>query len=145
MAEDVDPKTFANELLKAIRRTPGATVKVVRRNSQDVKKQARRNVRLTAPVQNAHAFKAINYDVEAQGVEVVGEIGYDKTQKSGRIGNLLEFGGGGDHSPPHRDLARAVDGQSVLFEDDLADMGEALISGAIEKTLARMNVTDTAE
>ena len=143
MAEDLDPKTFSNELLKAIRRTPGATVKVVRRNSADVKKQARRNVKLTAPIHNAHANTAINYDVEAKGVEVVGEIGYDKTQKAGRIGNLLEFGGGGDHSPPHRDLARALDGQVTLFEDDLADMGEALIAGAIEKTLARMEPDET--
>jgi hypothetical protein len=140
---DLDPKQFSRELLNAVRKTPRATEKVVRRNSADVKKQAKRNVRLTAPVHNAHAHTAINYDVEAQGVEVVGEVGYDKTKTAGRIGNLLEFGGAGDHSPPHHDLSRALDGQVVQFEGDLADMGEALISGAIEAVLAKMNVTDT--
>lgn len=137
---DLDPEQFARELLRAVEKTPRATEKVVRRNSADVKRQAKRNVRLTAPRHNAHAYTAINYDVEAVGVEVVGEIGYDKSQRAGRIGNLLEFGGGGDHSPPHHDLARALDGQIPSFDDDLADMGEALIAGAVEAVLARMDV-----
>jgi hypothetical protein len=141
----LDPDEFARELVKAIRSTPGATVKVVRKGSQNVKRQARRNVRLTAPVRNAHAHTAINYDVEAHGVEVVGEIGYDKTQKPGRLGNLLEFGGGGDHSPPHHDLARAAAGEGDKFEEAIADMGEAILSGAIEKTLARMDADGADE
>jgi hypothetical protein len=32
------------------------------------------------------------------------------------LGNLLEFGGGGDHSPPHRDLGRALDAEEPRFE-----------------------------
>jgi hypothetical protein len=145
MADDLDPEQFARELMRAVEKTPAATVKVVRKGSQKVKTAAKRNVRMTAPIHNAHAATAINYDVEAKGVEVVGEIGYDKSQRPGRIGNLLEFGGGGDHSPPHHDLARAVIGEADDFEDALADMGEALISGAIEATLARMDVGEVAE
>ena len=118
---------FARALLKSVTETPKATVRAVRRNATEVKKTAQRNVRETAPVQNAHAFRAINFDVEAVGVEVIADIGYDKTINGGPLGNLLEFGGGGDHSPPHRDLGRAVDGQEALFMDDLGRMGEEVM------------------
>lgn len=127
MAESLDE--FARSLLGAVRKTPRETVRVVRRNAAEVKKTARRNVQQTAPVQNAHAHRAINWDVEAVGTAVVAEIGYDKGINGGPLGNLLEFGGGGDHSPPHRDLARALDGQDALFQGDLGDAGVNLLDG----------------
>jgi hypothetical protein len=135
---ELSPEDFAKDLLKAVRKVPGQAVKVVRANSNDVKKQGRRNVRMTAPVHHAHAFRDINYDVTSEGVEVVGEIGYDTGPgMAGNLGNLLEFGGQGDHSPPHLDLARALDGQTALFEKDAGDMGVALLSGAIEAAVRR--------
>lgn len=127
MAESMEE--FARSLMGAARKTPRETVRVVRRNATDVKRNAKRNVQQTAPVQNAHAHRAINWDVEAVGVLVEAEIGYDKGINGGPLGNLLEFGGGGDHSPPHRDLGRALDGQDVLFQEDLADVGERLLEG----------------
>lgn len=143
MAEPgLTPEEFAKELIKAVRKVPGRTVKVVRRNAVDVKRQARRNVKQTAPVHQAHAQNAINWDVDAEGVLVVAEIGYDKSIGGGPLGNLLEFGGGGDHSPPHRDLSRALDGQVALFMDDLGAMGEALLAGAEMDAYARRSAFD---
>lgn len=135
---DLTPEEFARELIKGIRKVPGQTVKVVRKGSQNVKNQARRNVRQTAPLQNAHAFRDISYDVDVEGVIVTGEIGYETGPgKAGNLGNLLEYGGGGDHSPPHRDLGRALDGEVPWFEKALCDMGESIISGAVNDALAR--------
>jgi hypothetical protein len=55
------------------------------------------------------------------------EIGYDKNTKPGRLGNLLEYGGGGDHSPPHRDLGRALDAEEPRFTEALAALVEKLL------------------
>lgn len=121
MAES--PEEFARRLEAAIPKVAKQTVAVVRKGSLNVKNEAKRNVLQTAPVRNAHAHQAINFDVDAPGGGVVvGEIGYDKTDKRGRIGNLLEFGGGGDHSPPHRDLARALESEEPRFVRALEDM-----------------------
>lgn len=143
MAEPgLTPEEFAKELIKAVRKVPGRTVKVVRKGAQNVRTDARRNVRQTAPVQNAHAHRAIDYDVEADGVNVVAEIGYNKEKNGGALGNLLEFGGGGDHSPPHRDLSRALDAEEDKFADALAEMGEALLAGAEMDAYARRSAFD---
>lgn len=146
MADDLSPEAFARELIQGIRKAPGQTVKVVRTGSQNVKNQARRNVRQTAPIHNAQAYRDISYDVDAQGVIVTGEIGYETGPgKAGNLGNLLEYGGGGDHSPPHRDLARALDGELPWFEKAIEDMGEAIIDGAVEAALARYAETPGVE
>lgn len=121
------PAQFAAALMGAAARSPRETVQVVRKGAGNVKDGAQRNVLATAPVHNAHANRAITYDVAAEGVLVVAEIGYDKTINGGAIGNLLEFGGGGDHSPPHRDLGRALDVEESRFENALGDMGERLL------------------
>lgn len=143
MAEPgLSPEEFAKELIKAIRKVPGRTVGVVRKGSQNVRTQGRRNVRQTAPTHHAHAHRAIDYDVEARGVEVVGEIGYNKDKNGGPLGNLLEFGGGGDHSPPHRDLGRAVDAEADRFSNAMADMGEAILAGAEMDAYARRSLFD---
>lgn len=122
------PDEFADILMAAVARTPRETVQVVRKGAQNVKTDARRNVRMTAPIQNAHAYRDISYDVDAEGVTVVAEIGYEKGPgKAGNLGGLLEFGGGGDHSPPHRDLARALEAEEYKFGKALEDMGEEIL------------------
>lgn len=122
------PNQFAAVLLSVVQRTPREAVDVVRRGALNVKTVARRNVRQTAPVHHAHAYRDINFDVEATGVLVEAEIGYDDGPgKAGNLGNLLEFGGGGDHSPPHRDLGRALDAEDTPFGVALGDMGERLL------------------
>lgn len=120
------PEQFAAHLMEVVARAPRETVDVVRKGATQVKADARRNVKQTAPLHNAHAFTAINFDVEAHGVLIDAEIGYDKGGP-GNLGNLLEFGGGGDHSPPHRDLGRAIDAEEPKFIDALGDMGERLL------------------
>jgi hypothetical protein len=72
------PAQFARALERAVGKTPKETVAVVRKGANNVKPDARRNVSQTAPVHNARAQQFINYDVEAQGVEVVAEVGYDR-------------------------------------------------------------------
>lgn len=122
------PDQFADILMGVVVKTPRETVQVVRKGAQNVKTSARRNVRMTAPVQNAHAYRDISYDIDAEGVMVVAEIGYEKGPgKAGNLGGLLEFGGGGDHSPPHRDLALALEAEERAFGEALEDMGEEIL------------------
>lgn len=122
------PDQFAAILVGAIPKAAKATVDVVRKSSGNVKIGARKNVQMTAPIHNAHAQFDINYDVDTQGTWVVGDIGYDTGPgKSGNLGNLLEHGGGGDHSPPHRDLGRAMDVEEPRFIQALEDLTEQVI------------------
>lgn len=123
------PDEFAALLMRAAAKAPREAVDVVRRGAANVKRDARRNVQQTAPVHNAHAYLDINFDVEVHGVTVEAEIGYDQGPgKAGNLGNLLEYGGGGDHSPPHRDLGRALDVEAPRFIEAIGDMGERLLS-----------------
>lgn len=125
---DYTPDQFAALLEGAAVKAAKQTVAVVNKGSLNVKNDAKRNVLQTAPVRNAHAHQAINYDVSAPGGGVVvGEIGYDKTDKRGRLGNLLEFGGGGDHSPPHHDLSRALEAEEPRFVRALEDVAEDVL------------------
>lgn len=121
------PDEFAAVLMDAPIQAVREIAKVVNKGALNVKDAARASVQRTAPVHNAHAYTAINYDVEASGQTITAEIGYDKSQNSGRIGNLLEFGGGGDHSPPHHDLRRAMEAEEPRFVDAIGDAGEKAI------------------
>lgn len=129
------PEQFAASLLGAAVRAPREAQQIVSKGSLNVKNDARRNVQQTAPRRNAGAHLTITYDVEVRGPVTEGEIGYDKDlfkaagkrTGPGGIGNLLEFGGGGDHSPPHRDLARALEAEDPRFTNAVADMGERLL------------------
>jgi hypothetical protein len=118
------PDEFAALLADAPVHAVREVAKVVQKGSLNVKNDARRNVQASAPIHNAHAYTAIGYDVEASGATVAGEIGYDKDIRAGRLGNLLEFGGGGDHSPPHHDLRRALEAEEPRFVQSIADAGE---------------------
>jgi hypothetical protein len=123
------PAQFARALERAVGKAPKEAVAVVRKGGNNVKRDARRNVTQTAPVHNARAQQFINYDVDVEGVEVVAEVGYDRTMKPARLGNLLEFGGGGDKSPPHPDRATALETEEPRFTQALGDLGEGLIPG----------------
>lgn len=144
MAEPgLSAEEFAKELIKAVRKVPGRTSKVVGKGAQNVKNGARRNVKQTAPVHNAGAHKAITYDDPTLvGLVVETEVGYDKSRRGGALGNLLEYGGGGDHSPPHRDLSRALDSEEDSFAEALADMGESILAGAEMDAYARRSSYD---
>lgn len=111
------PETLAADMLKAVVTVVAGARTVVAVGAGNVKRDARANVEKSAPVQNAHAQYAITYDApHLVGMSIESEIGYDKDLPGGAIGNLLEFGGGGDKSPPHRDIGRAADAEEPRFE-----------------------------
>jgi hypothetical protein len=123
------PDQFAADLLASAVEAAAGTRAVMKKAAQNVKTAARRNVAESAPVENAHAQYAITYDtsVDLRNGAISAEIGYDKDLPGGRLGNLLEFGGGGDHSPPHRDLGRAMDDEAPKFEDFMFTMAKKLL------------------
>lgn len=124
----ISPEQFAAQLLIAAAAAPVAAAAVVTKGAQNIKTTARANVQRSAPVHNAGAYRAINYDpptISATGAQT--EVGYDLENRSGRLGNLLEYGGGGDHSPPHRDIGRAADEEEDRFLNALGDAGWKLL------------------
>ena len=122
MARAQTPDALAADLLKAAAGAAGVARAVVKKGAQNIKTEGRRNVAQSAPVHNAHAQYAITYETSAdlRGGKIAAEIGYDKEIRGGSLGNLLEYGGGGDRSPAHRDLGRALDSETPRFEEALA-------------------------
>lgn len=114
------PNSLAADMLKAAGEAIVGTRAIVAKGSLNIKNDARANVLASAPVHNAHAAYAITYDTQIGRTVVSGEIGYDKDRPGGSLGNLLEYGGGGDRSPAHRDLGRAFDSELPRFEEALA-------------------------
>ena len=109
-------EAFAAELLRVAAEAPAAAAVAVTASAKRIQAAARANVRQSAPVHNAGAARAITYDdptVTALGAST--EVGYDKDRRGGSLGNLLEYGGGGDRSPAHRDLGRAADAEEDVF------------------------------
>lgn len=124
----VSPDRFAAELLASAAEATVRSVPVVTRAARNIKDEARANVQASAPVHNAGAHKAITYDEPSiLGVRVTSEVGYDRDLPGGALGNLLEFGGGGDHSPAHRDIGRAADVQEERFADAMRDLTRKLL------------------
>ena len=121
------PESLAADMLKAAAEAVVATRAVVQVGAFNIKRDAKENVLKSAPIHNAGAAAAITYDTSIGKTTVDAEIGYDKDKKPGRIGNLLEFGGGKDHSPPHRDLGRALDAEEPRFTEALAALVEKLL------------------
>lgn len=122
------PKQFAAELFEKAAYTPRGLVDVVDESAERVVTMAKANVRRTAPIHNAGAYKGIDHEVNEAGSDVWAEVGYNyQKYRPARLGNLLEFGGGGDHSPPHWDLALALSAEADRFEHEIADYGEALL------------------
>ena len=121
MARAESPDQFAASLLTAAAQTAVRAKAVVKKGANNVKTEGRKNVLQSAPVHQAHAHQAITYDEPSvAGFRIESEIGYDKELRGGALGNLLEYGGGGDRSPAHRDLGRALDTEAPRFEEALA-------------------------
>lgn len=116
------PQSLAADMLKAVAQVTAGATAVVAVGASNIKRDARANVQKSAPVQNAHAQYAITYDTKIAGMSIEAEIGYDKDIGGGPLGNLLEYGGGGDKSPPHRDLGRALDAEEPRFESALSKL-----------------------
>lgn len=121
------PETFAADLIKSAGQAIQGTRAIVQKGALNVKNQAKVNVQKTAPIRHAHAHTAINYDTTIKATTIEAEIGYDKDKRPGRLGNLLEFGGRGDHSPPHRDLALALEAEEPRFEAAVSALAEKLL------------------
>lgn len=121
------PETMAAALIESAAKAVLETRAIVQKGAMNVKTQAKANVLKTAPRRNANAHTAITYDTSIKPTTVEAEIGYDKDRKPGRLGNLLEFGGGGDHSPPHRDLGLALEAEEPRFEAAISAMAERLL------------------
>lgn len=120
------PETLAADLLTAATRVAREVRDVVAKGANNVKRDARANVERSAPVQNAHAQYAINYDdPSAVGSVISSEIGYDKDLPGGALGNILEYGS--RNNSPHRDLGRALDAETPRFEEQLVAVAERLL------------------
>lgn len=125
---DESPKEFARELLVMAASTPRLMTDVVEDSCKEIVKGAKANVLQTAPIHNAGAYKGIDYEVNQDGADVWGEVGYNpKKYRPAHLGNLLEFGGGGDPSPPHWDIWNAMVDEIPEFKNNIADLGEAII------------------
>lgn len=125
----VSPDQFAAELLASAVKAPVDTARVVKRGAQNVKSQAQANVLASAPTHNAGAHRTITYDEPTPiGARIESEIGYDRDAgRAAALGNLLEYGGGGDHSPPHMDLNRAADAEEPRLVDGVQQMVRRLL------------------
>lgn len=100
------------------------TVSRVTQNACDrVVKAAQANVQRTAPIHNAGAWRYIDYDINEDAGDIWAEIGYNRKHAPARLGNLLEFGGGGDRSPAHWDLANALMVEKRSFEAAIVRAG----------------------
>jgi hypothetical protein len=121
------PETLAAALLASAAKAVAETRLIVQKGALNIKTEAKNNVAASAPVSGAAAARHITYDTTIRPTTVEAEIGYDKTYKAARLGNLLEFGGGGDHSPPHRDLGRALEAEEPRFHGALDAMAGRLL------------------
>lgn len=120
--------SFAADLLLAAAKSSVAAAAVVKRAAQNVKTEAQANVLKSAPTHNAGAHRAITYDEPSLlGTQITSEVGYDRDKPGAALGNLLEYGGGGDKSPAHRDIGRAADNEETRFADAVASMATRLL------------------
>jgi len=121
------PDEFADVLMGAIPKVARETVSVVKRGALNVKNEARRNSVASSGFSARHAPQTIAFDeVEVHGQTISAEVGY-LGGKQAKLGVLLEFGGGRDHSPPHHDLRRALDAEEPGFVRAMGDAGERAI------------------
>lgn len=119
---------FSNDLVEVAAEVNRGLKDVVAEVAERVVDVAKANVRRTAPIHNAGAWKGIDYTVYDQDGDIWGEVGYNpKLYRPAHLGNLLEFGGGGDPSPPHWDLKLALNAETRNFEDKVGDYGEVLL------------------
>lgn len=126
------PSQFAAELLKKSRQPPNRLSVVVENIARKVEAAAKANVRRTAPIHNAGAYRYIDYEITDHHSGTSAIVGYNRTYRPARLGNLLEFGGGGDHSPAHYDLALALKAYEQEFVDKTVDAGEGWLESRFE-------------
>lgn len=126
------PEQFANELIKKSRKPPSRLSATVERYCELVRDTAKANVLQTAPVHNGNAYKYIDYEVQDDKTGSRGIVGYNRTYRPARLGNLLEFGGGGDHSPAHFDIARALETHQQAFIEKTLDDAEAYLESRFD-------------
>lgn len=118
------PDEFAAVLLGAIPKVAREAAAVVRRGAQNVKNEGRRNSIVSSGMSARHAPFTIEYsEPTASGAVISSDIGY-AGRGQGNLGAILEFGGGRDHSPPHRDISRALESEALRFVRAIADAGE---------------------
>lgn len=128
MAQPMTPEQFAAELLATAVEVLPQSARVVKKAAQNVKTAAKENVQRSAPTNHAHAHNAITYDEPTiTPLGVSSEVGYDKDKRGGALGNLLEYGGGGDKSPAHRDIGRAADDEESRFAAAMLHMAGRLL------------------
>ncbi len=121
------PQTLAAALLASSAKAVAETRAIMQKGAQNIKTEGRNNALKSAPTRHARAPYAITYDTKVGPTTVEAEIGYDKKLPGGALGNLLEFGGGKDYSPPHRDLARALEAEEPRFEKAISTMAGKLL------------------
>lgn len=115
------PDEFARHLMDAIPKVAREAALVVRRGALNVKNDARRNSIASSGFSARYAPQTIGFDdVKADGTTISAEVGYLGGGQA-KLGVLLEFGGGPDHSPPHRDLSRALEAEEPRFYQAMAD------------------------
>lgn len=125
--QEVSVEQFARELYEKSGVSVARLQTVCDRSGNAVVEQAKRNVKKTAPIHNAGAWRYIDAETHVRGGEIVVQVGYNTAHRPARLGNLLEFGNGGDPSPPHWDLARALEKEEERFYDKIGDMAEGLL------------------
>ena len=122
------PETMAAKLLSAAAGAVAEAQAVVSKGALNIKNGAKASVERTAPVHNAHAARTIGYETGVGREGVTAEIGYDLDKgKAANIAWLLEYGGGGDHSPPHRDVGRATDTEAPRFVQSISTIPSKLL------------------
>lgn len=101
----------------------GYVRKAVQVTSNNVKKDAQKTVRGRKGL--GHAAQAITYDTTESSGGYSSEIGYDKGQGAGKLGNLIEFGApnSGNQLAPSHDLGNALLGNE---EDFVEGLGKAV-------------------
>ncbi len=122
------PQTLAAALAASSAKAVAETRAIVQKGAQNIKTEGRNNALRSAPTQHGHSPQTINYDTKVTGATIEAEIGYDRSvSKSANLAWVLEFGGGRDHSPPHRDLARALEAEEPRFEQAISTMAGRLL------------------
>lgn len=119
------PQTLALALLKAGAGAVVETRAIVQKGALNVKKDWKANVLKSAPIHNAGAAQFINFDTKIGATTIEAEIGYDKTFRPAKLGNILEYGS--EKNPPHRDGGRALDAEEPRFEQALGIMAAKLL------------------
>jgi hypothetical protein len=121
------PETLAADMLKAAAEAAVATRTITQVGAFNIKRDARANVSSrrrsttrTRPLRSPTTPASARRRSTPRSATT-------RTASRAGLGNLLEYGGGGDHSPPHRDLGRALDAEEPRFTAALEALVEKLL------------------